>query len=137
MNLQSVTLKDRTSGTPVSTVYKPQELINGVGRLVADGPSGAAVGQKVLHIVGRAKKGTGKRRYAEMKLAIPKVVIETINGVSVPRVIDTSYFTVTADVGPLFTTAELENCEGELESALGTNQAFIKAILIGRENVHG
>lgn len=137
MNLQQVTLKDRTSGTPVSTVFKPTELVDGVGRLVATRADGSAIGQRVLSLQGRRKNGTGNRRASEMKIAIPKVVVETINGVSVPRVVDTAYYVVSSDIGPQFTAEELNNHMGELESALKSDQPFVKAILFGRENVHG
>lgn len=135
--LAPVTLVDRTPTTPVSRVFNPQELLNGTARLVALGPNGTAVGQSVLQVNGRRKAGTGNRNLAELKLSIPKVVVETINGVAVPRVIDTNYVRIIFDVGPLFTTQDLEDLEGYAESLLKTNQTFIKSVLIGRQNVSG
>lgn len=135
--LTNVTLKDRTSGTPVSTVFAPVELLNGVGRLQAPGSSGTAIGQPVLTISGRRKNGGSKRTAGEMTIAMPKVVVEIINGVQVPRVIGTSYIRVSTDIDPNFTDQDLENFQGWFEDSQKTAQALIKNALFKRENVYG
>lgn len=135
-SLQSVTLKDRTTPTSVSHVYEPRQIDDNVGRLIQKGPQGTATGQSQLTVSGRQKNGS-QRFLSELKLAKAKTVIETINGVQVPRVIGVSYATVTFDMDPNFTDADCQNLEGEVASALGADQPFLASVLIGRNNVHG
>lgn len=135
-SLQTVTLKDRTTPTPVSHVYEPRQIDDNVGRLIQKGPQGTATGQSQLTVSGRQKNGS-QRFLSELKLAKAKTIIETINGVQVPRVIGVSYATVIFDIDPNFTDADCQNLEGEVASALGADQSFLASVLIGRNNVHG
>lgn len=133
-NLQPVTLTDRSSPAK-SVVYTPRQIVDGVGILINPGPEGALVGQSQLSVVSRRKNGGSKRVEAVLKLTLPKTVVETVNGVAVPKVIGTSYATVTVDLDPQFTDADAANMAGQLESAFHADQEFLQAVMFERFNV--
>lgn len=133
-SIRPVTLIDRQTPA-VSTVFNPRSITNGVGSLVASGPQGTAIGESVLSVSGRQ---TPNRRFkSRLKLAIPRTVEETLNGVPVVKVLGVSYVTVDFDIDPMFTSSDCQDLAGLVESALASDQAFLAPVLYGRENVHG
>lgn len=133
-SIAPVTLTDRENPT-VTTTFVPREINAGVGRLVAPGPQGTAAGEGVLTISGRQTPGL--RSKSRGKLAIPRVVEETVNGVQVVKTLGVSYVTIDFDIDPMFTSQDCADLAGFAESMLKADQPFLAAVLYGRENVHG
>lgn len=133
-SIASVTLTDRDNPA-ATTTFNPREINAGVGRLVAPGPQGTAAGEGVLTVSGRQTPGL--RFKSRTKLAIPRVVEETVNGVQVVKTLGISYVTIDFDIDPMFTSQDCADLAGFAESLLSANQPFLSAVMYGRENVHG
>lgn len=131
--LQSVALTDRTPVTPVTYTLAPTGDIrkvggSSIGRVAVADASGNLLSEKSLTIGSRRTAG---RFRGTMRLAIPVVVNETINGVVAPRVVRTNYISVDASFALDSTEQERNDIIGMLASALAptkvlVNDTFVK-----------
>lgn len=134
--LTTVTINDRAS-TPVAHTFVPENLSNGEGFLVERRSNGSYVGEPKLSAGNHVTPS--RRAKAKMRLVIPKVVSETINGVTVEKVVDTSYITLTLDWGSQFTDSERDVILGMVENATKnrTSQPFLNRVLCVVDRVYG
>lgn len=130
--LQTLILKDRKS-TPVNHTFVPRSVIDGVGTVVENGS--VAMGEQQLS-VSKRKTPSGRQKTV-VKLALPVVATETINGVPRPVVIDTDYATITFDFGPTSTAARRTDVQGMVEDAMKADKALIFASVVNLETVWG
>lgn len=85
----SVTVQDRET-TPVSHVFTPRDISNGVATLVET--TGVPIGE---NRVGISLTKTQQGRYKPvLKFQFPIVATQTVNGVSTPTVVRSTYATV-------------------------------------------
>lgn len=131
--LQSVVLKDRTPTTPVDHTFVPRDIRNGVG--TAEETTGVPVGNSRLSVSLRRTSELGKYK-AELKLAIPTVVEETINGVAVPKVARTAYADVTFTFDPLSSEQERNDLVGMLASSLETGKTLVNDTVVKLQGVY-
>jgi hypothetical protein len=129
--LQSVVLTDRTPVTPANLTFNPRNSVDGVGEVVAN--AGTPVGEKRLTV---SMKQTGKRFKGEVRLTLPVVVTEVINGVSAPKVVRTSYVNLSASFDETSTEQERTDAIGLMASALGTGKVLINDALVKVEGVY-
>lgn len=135
-SMAQLTILDGAS-TPVSHVYVPVGVNDGVGEFGERRASGSLIGETKVGASTR-RVSSSKRDKSEIRFAIPKVVTETINGVSVDKVIGTSYIRVLADWDPNHTADERTAVKGTVRNALAaTGQAFIDTVFRGLERVFG
>lgn len=134
--LANITIVDR-AGTPVSHVFKPVDLNNGTGYLAEDRADGSAIGQNLLQA--ESKVQPSKRIKSTAKLTFPKTVVETVNSVSVNKVVDTTYITITCDYGSQFTAAERDALLGAAMKLCDTvaNQPVLNKVMVGNERFYG
>lgn len=130
--LQSVVLKDRKS-TPVSHTFVPRSVIDGIGTVVENGS--VAMGEQQLSVSKR--KTPGGRQKTVVKLVLPVVATETINGVQRPVIIDTDYATITFDFGPTSTQSRRSDVQGMVEDAMKADKTLIHASVVNLETVWG
>lgn len=133
--IQPVVVKDRTA-TPVNHTYVPADVSGGVGALVERNASGSYVGEPRLTAAGRV--AANNRSKSHLKMSFPKVVNEIINGVTVPRVVGTSYVKVDFDWDKTHDAIDRNHIEGMVASALGdaTAQPFLHPVLTGASSVY-
>lgn len=129
--LAQVVLTDRQS-TPASHTFTPRDIRDGVGTLIES--SGVPVGNSRLSISTRLLP-SGRYR-SELKLAVPILVNETINGVTVPKVARTSYIDAVFTFEATSSTQERANAVGMFASALASSQTMLNASLVGLESVY-
>jgi len=79
--LQNLVLTDRAA-TPVAHTFTPRDVVANVGTV--EESTGVKIGDKTFSI--SCRKAANGRSKVTMKLAVPVVVNETINGVTVPTV---------------------------------------------------
>lgn len=129
-----VDLKDRAA-TPVDHRFVPVDTNDGEGTLVERLSSGSFIGEPRLSASCRV---TQRRTKSVLKVTMPKVVSETINGVAVPRVVGASYVEVKFDWAQEHTEAERNNLQGMIADALGAkaDQPFLNPVLLGLEHVY-
>lgn len=130
--LQNTVLTDRATPTPVDHTFIPRDIRADVGTVIET--SGVPVGNSRMSVSLR-KLPSGKYK-AELKLAVPVVVNETINGVTVPKVVRTAYADVTFTFDQLSSEAERNNLVGMLASALGTGKTLVNDTVVKLQGVY-
>lgn len=130
--LQNVILTDRTPVTPVNLTFVPRGIDgNDVGTVVNN--SGVPIGEKRLTV---SVKKKSSRYNAQVRLILPVVVTETINGVSRPVVVRTAYINVDATFDERSTEQERTDAVGLMASALGTGKVLVNDALVKLESVY-
>lgn len=134
--LANITIVDRAA-TPVSHVFKPRDLVEGQGFLFEDRADGSRIGENQLSAF--SKRQSSGRTKAQTKITVNKVVVETVNGVSVNKVVDTAYLTITGDYGAQFTPAECDALLGMGMKVCDTaaNQPILNKVMTGQERLYG
>ncbi len=129
--LQTVILADRTPVTPASLTFQPRDIVAGVGEVVNN--AGTPIGEKRLTV---STKQTGKRFKSEVRLVLPVVVTEVINGVSSPKVVRTSYINLSTSFDETSTEQERNDAVGLMASALLPAKVLINDALVKVEGVY-
>lgn len=130
--LQSIALDDRTPVTPVTHSFIPRDIKAGVGLVVAN--AGVPVGEERLTI---SMRKSGARFKGDLRIALPVVVTETINGVDVPRVVHTDYVEASVNFDERSTPQQRNNAVGMLADALGIDKVLVHQAFVGLEGVYG
>jgi len=130
--LQNVVLTDRKA-TPVAHTFTPRDITSGVATVIET--TGVPVGNSRLSLSLR-QTGQNGRYKAEMKLAVPVVVNETINGVTVPKVARTAYADVTFTFDPTSTEAERNDIVGMLADSLGVSKALVNDTVVKLQGIY-
>lgn len=129
--LQPLILKDRAA-TPVSHNFAPRNIANGVGELVET--SGVPIGEARFTISMR-KTPTGRYK-GVIKLAVPEVQTEIIDGISRPTVVRTGFAELSVDFAASSTTEERNNVIGMIQDALTPSKALVNDTLVKLEGVY-
>lgn len=127
--ISNLVLTDR-AGTPVNHTFTPNGKPNGVARLVKS--SGVPVGDWVYSL---ASNKTATRRKVAIRLVLPVVATQTINGVNSPLVVRTAYANVDFNFDVLSTTQERKDCVGLLMSSLATSATLVDKTVVDLEDV--
>lgn len=129
--LQNVVLTDRTPTTPVNLTFVPRDITAGVGEVVNN--AGTPIGEKRLTV---SMKQTGKRFKGEVRLTLPVVVSEVINGVTAPKIVRTGYVNLSTSFDETSTEQERNDAIGLMASALATGKVLINDALVKNEGVY-
>lgn len=130
--LQSLVLTDRTPVTPVNLTFVPQAIdAKGVGVVVNNG--GTPIGEKRCSV---SMTKRNNRFHGEVRLQLPVVVTETINGVASPVVVRTAYATLAVTFDEKSTQQERDDCIGMMSSALATSKVLVNDALVKLEGVY-
>lgn len=129
--LQNLVLTDRTPVTPVNLTFVPRDSKDGVGVVVNN--AGTPIGERKVTV---SMKAAGTRYKGEVRLTLPIVVTETINGVSVPKVARIGYVNLSASFDQTSTKQERDDAIGLMASALGTSKVLVNDSLVNLEGVY-
>lgn len=129
--LQNLVLTDRAT-TPVNHTFTPRDVVGNVGTV--EESTGVKVGDKTFSISVR-KTANGRSRVL-IKLAIPVVVDETINGVTVPTVARTSYVSAEFTYEPTSTTQERKDVVGMFQSAFDSSKLLVNDAVVGLQGIY-
>lgn len=132
--IQNVVLTDRSSPTPITHTFKPSGSKDGVVTLKTSSTDGVLLDQKKLTTSVRFVNG---RLKSKQVIAVPIVVIETVNGVQKPRLVDTSYVTLTWDISESTTEQHRNDLQGFVQSANATTVAMIHGAVVKGEGYYG
>lgn len=122
--LTSVVLTDRAS-TPVDHTFTPRSLKNDVAELVEIGS--VPIGEKKLTL---SMKKSGSYYKGELRLSLPALVTETINGVSRSTVARTATAVLTVQYHESSTDQERKDLTGMVRSALDPSKALVDDTLV-------
>lgn len=130
--LTTLVLKDRAT-TPVDHTFTPSEVMDGIGTVVES--TGMKLGESKYSLSSR--KTAGGRYAAKLKLEVPVVENQTINGVTRPVVIRIGYATVDFSFAAESTTAERNNIVGMLADSLAPTKIIVHKTVVDLERVWG
>jgi hypothetical protein len=130
--LQNLVLTDRTPVTPVNLTFVPRDVdTTGVGTVVNN--AGTPIGEKRCTV---SMKKRNNRYQGEVRLTLPVVATETINGVSAPKVVRTAYVNLSVTWDEKSTQQERTDAIGLLSSGLATGKVLINDALVNLEGVY-
>jgi hypothetical protein len=130
--LQALSIVDRTPVTPVVHNFTPRDVTSGVGLVVAN--AGVPLNEERLTV---SMRKSGSKFRGKISLAVPVVVTEIINGVSVPSVARTSYVNAEFTFDESSTLQERTNLVGMFADSLGIGKALIHGAIVNLEGVYG
>lgn len=128
--LQNLVLTDRAS-TPVAHTFIPRDIVNGVGTVIES--TGIPIGDNRFS-VSLVKLATGRYK-ATLKGVFPIVQTQTINGISTPAVVRTSYCDVTFSFEETSSLQERKDVVGMMETALKPSSALVNDLVTKLESV--
>lgn len=129
--LQTTILKDRASPV-VDHTFTPRNIVGNVGELVES--QGVPVGESRMTI---SLRKTPQGRYkGVLKLAVPEVVAQTINGVSTPVIARTAFVEVSVDFAATSSSEERDNAIGMIQSALDPATTLVNGVFVNLEGVY-
>lgn len=110
--------------------FKPSGISpDGIAKLVSG--NGVIVGDKSLTIGARLNS---QRRKVTVKLDLPTVTDETVNGISQPKQIRKAYVRVDTDFSTLATTSEREAAVNLIAAAV--KAALIKDVIVNNDTIY-
>jgi len=125
-------INDRKS-TPVAHTFTPRDIRDGVGTVIES--TGVPVGNSRLSISLSQVASSGRYK-AVLKLAVPVVATQVVNGVSTPVVQRTAF----ADVGFTFDStsseAERNDLVGMLANSLAVGQTLVNDTVVKLQGVY-
>lgn len=132
--LQSIQLTDRAS-TPVTKTLVPTGGPKGsIGRVAVADVTGNLLSETALTVSGRR---TAQRLRSSVKLAVPVIANEIINGVSVPKVARVAYATVDFSFALDSSEQERNDLVGMLQSAFATTKVLVHDTVVKGQTVWG
>lgn len=128
--LQNLVLKDRAA-TPVDHTFTPRNISDGVGEVVET--SGVPVGESRFTI---SMRRSNDRYKSKLRLAVPVVVNQVVNGVTTPIVTRTAYVDVSFDFSAESTEAERNNLVGMLQDSLAPAKVLVNDTVVKLQGVY-
>ena len=127
--LTTLSLTDRAS-TPVTHVFKPYGINprDGVATLIE--PGTAPVGDSRFTIRGRK---VGSRWKQSIRLVVPVVQTQVINGISTPVVVRRARASVEFEFDDSSSAQERKDIVGMTMDSLGASKALVNSVLIDLE----
>lgn len=119
--LQNLVLQDQAA-TPVSHTFVPRDIIDGVGAVIET--AGVPIGNSVVTVSSKQSKTTGKWK-AIVKIAVPVVQTQVVNGVSTPVVVRTAYAELTFNFEPTSTLQERKDIVAFARNSLAITGATL------------
>lgn len=130
--LSTLVLKDRAT-TPVDHTFTPSDVKDGVGTVVES--TGMKLGDSKYSVSSR--KTAGGRYAGKLKLEVPVVENQTVNGVTRPVVTRVAYATVDFSFAAESTTVERNNLVGMLADSLAKSKTLVDKTIVELEGVWG
>lgn len=128
--LANVVLTDRAT-TPVNHTYVPLDITNGVGTCVES--TGVPVGDNRITI---AMKKSTDRYKPEVRLTLPVVQNQVVNGITTPTVVRTAYANLSFSFDSTSTLQERKDCVELARTALAAGTTVPNAVLTNLEGIY-
>lgn len=129
----NMVVNDRTSPTPVAHTFSPDgDDANGV-HVFSEKTTVPAGNPRFTASLTQTKGG---RYTPKLKLTVPIVQTQTINGVSSPTIVRTAYIEVSANFDALSSEQERNDAVGMMANALSTSQTQIHDLLVKLSDIY-
>ena len=130
--LQNLVLLDRATPTAVSHTFIPRDVTGNVGTVVES--TGTPIGDNRVN-VSLTRTPTGRYK-GQVKLTLPVVQNQTINGVVSPIVVRTAYADLNFTFDQASTEAERANCVGMAAESLAASKVLVNDTLVKLQGVY-
>jgi hypothetical protein len=128
--LQNLVLQDRAA-TPVNHTFVPEDIKSGLGTVVES--AGVPIGNNRVSVA--MNKTTTGRYKGILKFQFPIVATETVNGVSNPAVVRTSYVNIDFTFDPSSSEQERKDVVGMVQSALDSSKTLVNDTIVKLQGV--
>lgn len=128
--LQNLVIADGET-TPVTHTFVPRDIVSGVGTVVEAGTT--PIGENRITV---SMKKAGTRYKGELRITMPVVATETINGVSRPTIVRTAYGSLSVSFDEKSTMQERKNLVTLIASALNPNRVLVNDALVNLQGVY-
>jgi hypothetical protein len=128
--LQQLVLTDRAA-TPVAHTFTPVDIQQNVGTVSER--TGSPVADPIYSISNRR---SGDNFKVTIKMSVPVVQNETINGITRPIVVRSAYVQATFTFSKDSTEEERDNVVGMFADSFGTGKALVNDTLVKLEGVY-
>lgn len=128
--IANLVLTDRAA-TPVNHTFTPRDAAGGKGVLVSN--TGVTVGEKRFTIA--SSVNSNGKTIVRGKLILPVVATETINGVSMPKVVRIAYANFDLSFDATSTEQERKDAVGMLASSLDASK-WVNDVTTKNETVY-
>lgn len=130
--LQNLTLTDRTPTTPVVHTFTPSDITGNVASVVES--TGVPIGNSRVTL---SLTRTAANKYKSvLKLTVPIVQTQTINGIALPTVVRTAYGELSFTFDQSSTELERNNVVGMMADALGTSKTLVNDTVVKLQGVY-
>lgn len=129
--LQSLVVTDRKA-TPVNYTLLPVSREGDVGVVAAADASGASITEVRMSV---SHRRTPTRLRSTLKLRVPVIVTEVINGVSTPKLMREAFADVVFSFSKDSLESERNDVVGMLASALGTSKVLVNDTVVKAQSV--
>lgn len=120
------------AATPVLHTFKPRATVLGISTFVES--TGVPIGERRI-TTSQSRPASGRVK-ATLKLAIPIVVTETIDGVARPRVDRVSYADITFNFDKASTTQERDDLVAFVSNLTLSSNATMMSFLVDLEDMY-
>jgi len=130
--LQNLVLTDRQT-TPVNHTFIPRSLKDEVATVVKAGSSGAPIEDMIFSISSRRVNGRVK---SVVKLKVPVVTTETVNGVARTVLLREAYIDATFTFAADSTESERNNAVGMFANALSAGKVLVEDTIVKAQSIY-
>lgn len=127
----NLVINDRAT-TPLAHTYSPDG--DDKNRVHLYSEKGTVPAGNAKYSIGLRQSG-GRYR-GSIRLAVPVVQTQTINGVSTPVVVRTAYIEVNTSFDPLSSTQERADCVGLLVNSMAVSQTQINDCIVNLSDIY-
>lgn len=128
--LQNLVLKDRAA-TPKDHTFVPRNIANGIGETVET--TGVPVGESRYTI---GLRQVNRRYKTTIKMAVPVVVNQVVNGVTTPIVTRMAYVDCKFDFDATSTKEERNDVVGMFQSSLDPSKVLVNDTVVNVQGVY-
>jgi hypothetical protein len=129
--LNPLVLKDRKA-TPVNHTFTPRDIVDRVGTVAES--SGLPLGDNRVAVT--LVRTPSNRYKPAVKFTFPVLATETINGVSMPKIVRTAYADLTFNFDASSNEAERNDIVGMVQSALDADKTLINDVIVKLQGVY-
>lgn len=130
--LANLVVNDRAA-TPVAHTFTPQGIEGNSAALVES--TGVPIGDRRFVFNWSQTSGTGRYKRT-LRLTVPVVQTQTINGVSTPVVVRTAYAEFTCTFDSTSTEQERKDAVGMLADALAASKVLVNDCIVKLEGIY-
>lgn len=131
----TITVNDRATPTPVAHNYAPQGFPSSDGSVFGFKEAGSTpIGGATMTLRHQEKNG---KFYKRMLVVVPVVATETINGISVPKVVRNALIDCNFRFDSTSTEQERADAVGMFYNMLASSQTVVNGAIVKLERIWG